>query len=112
MILYFPIFYLLCISIIGFLSMGIDKHKAKKGTYRISEKTLLLIAVFGGSIGSLLGMKFFHHKTLHKKFTIGIPAILVLQILCIFSLYYLYKIPIFSLFATAIKLFYHCALHL
>ena len=80
---YFFISYIILASIIGFLSMGIDKWKAKKKKYRISEKTLLLIALIGGSVGSLLGMKIFHHKTLHKKFTIGIPVILCLQIIAI-----------------------------
>lgn len=81
--------YVLCLSLIGFFSMGIDKYKAKKGSYRISEKTLLLIAAFGGSIGSFLGMKVFHHKTLHKKFTIGIPVIFLIQLLICILLWYL-----------------------
>lgn len=64
--------------------MGIDKRKAKKKQYRISEKMLLFIAIFGGSIGSILGMKVFHHKTLHYKFKFGLPLILLLQVLCFF----------------------------
>ena len=64
----------------GFLVMFADKHKARRGHWRIPERTLLLIAALGGSLGSLLGMYLFHHKTRHPKFTVGIPLILVLQI--------------------------------
>ena len=59
---------------------GIDKYKAKKAKLRISEATLLLLAVLGGSIGAWMGMKVWHHKTMHKKFKYGIPAILLIQI--------------------------------
>ena len=72
--------YLLIINAVGFLFMFIDKQKAKKKKWRIPEATLMGIAAIGGSIGSLIGMYTFRHKTLHKKFTIGIPAILILQI--------------------------------
>ncbi len=72
--------YLLIINAVGFLFMFIDKQKAKKKKWRIPEVTLMGIAAMGGSIGSLMGMYTFRHKTLHKKFTIGIPAILILQI--------------------------------
>ena len=58
-----------------------DKRKARKKLWRIPEATLLLVAVFGGSIGSLLGMYMFRHKTKHLKFTVGIPVILVLQVI-------------------------------
>ncbi len=71
--------YLVVMNIIGFAIMGIDKSKAKRGAWRIPEKTLFLIAILGGSIGSLLGMKQFRHKTKHKSFTIGMPAILIVQ---------------------------------
>lgn len=71
--------YLVVMNIIGFAIMGIDKSKAKRGAWRIPEKTLFLIAILGGSIGSLLGMKQFRHKTKHKTFTIGMPAILIVQ---------------------------------
>lgn len=73
--------YLLIINALGFLLMLIDKHKAKKKKWRIPEATLMGIAALGGSIGSLFGMYTFRHKTLHKKFTIGIPAILIAQLL-------------------------------
>jgi uncharacterized membrane protein YsdA (DUF1294 family) len=59
---------------------GIDKYKAKKAKLRIPEATLLLLAVLGGSIGAWMGMKVWHHKTMHKKFKYGIPAILLIQI--------------------------------
>ena len=71
--------YLVVLNIIGFTIMGIDKSRAKRGAWRIPEKTLFLIAILGGSIGSLLGMKQFRHKTKHKTFTIGMPAILIVQ---------------------------------
>lgn len=87
--------YFFIISIIGFFSMGLDKHKARKHRYRTRERTLLLIAILGGSIGSYLGMQYFHHKTLHKKFTIGIPLIFFLQLFLVIR-YYSYIISIFS----------------
>lgn len=74
------IIYLAGVNLLGFLSMGIDKKRAKNHEWRISEAVLFFFAIIGGSIGSLLGMKLFRHKTKHKKFTIGIPVIIVLQI--------------------------------
>ena len=76
----FVLLYLLTINAAGFLSMLVDKHKAKKNQWRIPERTLLLIALLGGSIGSLLGMYTVRHKTKHLKFTLGIPLILLAQI--------------------------------
>ncbi|MEG1992673.1 MAG: DUF1294 domain-containing protein [Acetivibrio sp.] len=73
--------YLFLINLAGFISMGMDKQKAKKHVYRISEKTLFLYAVLGGSLGSILGMQVFRHKTKHKTFLIGMPLILVVQVL-------------------------------
>ncbi len=72
--------YLLIINLIGFLSMFIDKQKAKKHKWRIPEKMLFLYAILGGSIGSIAGMQIFRHKTKHMYFVIGMPAILVVQI--------------------------------
>lgn len=72
--------YLLAINAVTFIVYGIDKYKAKKAKWRISEATLLLLAVLGGSIGAWMGMKVWHHKTMHKKFKYGIPAILLIQI--------------------------------
>lgn len=76
---YLP-YYLLAINAVTFIVYGIDKYKAKKAKWRISEATLLLLAVLGGSIGAWIGMKVWHHKTMHKKFKYGIPAILLIQI--------------------------------
>ena len=72
--------YLLAVNITSFFLYGIDKYKAKKGKWRISETTLLLMAVIGGSIGAWVGMRIWHHKTMHKKFKYRIPAILLIQI--------------------------------
>lgn len=73
-------YYLLAINVVAFIMYGIDKYKAKKARWRIPEATLLLLAVLGGSIGAWMGMKVWHHKTMHKKFKYGIPAILLIQI--------------------------------
>ena len=81
--------YLLIVNAVAFLLMLIDKVKAKKNRWRIKESTLMLWAAIGGSIGALAGMYTFRHKTLHRKFTIGIPAILALQIAAV--VYILYK---------------------
>ena len=77
------LYYLIVINIVTFLVYGIGKWKAKQGSWRISEATLLILAVIGGSIGALLGMKIWHHKTMHKKFKYGVPAILIIQIILI-----------------------------
>lgn len=77
------IIYLVIINLIGFLSMWIDKKKAKWGKWRIPENTLFLYAILGGSIGSIIGMYTFRHKTKKAKFKIGMPALLILQILAI-----------------------------
>ena len=72
--------YLLAVNIVTFLLYGIDKYKAKKGKWRISEATLLTMAAIGGSIGAWAGMRLWHHKTMHKKFKYGIPIIIILQV--------------------------------
>lgn len=72
--------YLIIANIAAFCLMGIDKRKAKKKQWRIPEKTLFLSAIVGGSIGSLYGMHLFRHKTKHKSFVIGMPAILIAQL--------------------------------
>ena len=74
------LYYQIAINAITFITYGIDKWKARKNKWRIPESTLLLLAVFGGSIGAFLGMRVWRHKTMHKKFKYGIPSILVLQI--------------------------------
>lgn len=81
------LYYLLIINAIGFVIMLIDKKKAKKGAWRIPEATLMTIAIVGGSLGSLLGMYHFHHKTRHIKFTLGIPVILLFQLVIIYFLF-------------------------
>lgn len=73
--------YLLIINAAGFAVMLADKSRARKNLRRIRESTLMRIALFGGSIGSLIGMYAVRHKTKHPKFTIGIPTILALQII-------------------------------
>ncbi len=83
------IIYLVITNVVTFFIYGIDKLKAKKSKWRIREAALLGLAVLGGSIGAWLGMKVWHHKTLHKKFWFGIPAIIIIQLLiiCYFTLY-------------------------
>lgn len=73
-------YYLLAINLVCFFAMGIDKYKAKRQKWRIPEKTLLLLAALGGSVGGILGIYAFRHKTRHKKFTVGFPAILIVQV--------------------------------
>lgn len=75
--------YLIVVNLIGFALMGIDKYKAKKRAFRIPEATLFIVAVIGGSIGSIIGMYAFRHKTRHWYFVYGMPAILIIQILLI-----------------------------
>lgn len=82
----FLIGYPIVINVIGFLLMGIDKFRAKRRGFRIPEATLFIIAIIGGSIGSLLGMHIFRHKTRHRSFTIGMPVILVIQIIFVLIL--------------------------
>ena len=72
--------YLLAVNIVTFLLYGIDKYKAKKNKWRISEATLLTMAAIGGSIGAWVGMRIWHHKTMHKKFKYGIPIIIIMQV--------------------------------
>ena len=78
------IVYLVVINVATFLTYGIDKWKAKKSLWRIREASLLGLAVLGGSIGAWLGMKVWHHKTMHKKFKYGLPLILIVQIAIVF----------------------------
>lgn len=73
------VLYLIVINILTFLVFGIDKRKAQKGRWRIPEATLIGLSAAGGSIGALLGMHLFRHKTHKRKFTLGIPAILIAQ---------------------------------
>ena len=75
--------YLIIINIVGFFAMGIDKWKAKKNAWRIPENTLFGITALGGGIGTIVGMYTFRHKTQKQKFTIGLPTILILEIVLI-----------------------------
>lgn len=73
--------YLLLINLIAFALMGLDKGRARRGQWRVSEKALFLPAILGGSVGAILGMRLFHHKTKHWYFRYGLPALLLLQVL-------------------------------
>lgn len=81
--------YLLIVNAIGFVLMLGDKRMAQKKLWRIPEATLMTVAAIGGSIGSLIGMYTFRHKTRHVKFTLGIPAILAVQVAAVFLYRYL-----------------------
>ena len=84
--IYKILLYLLIVNVITFLMMGYDKHEAKKGNWRISEKTLFTLVVIGGSIGGIIGMFTFRHKTKKWYFRFGFPIILILQILVVIAL--------------------------
>jgi len=81
--------YFLIVNLIGFLSMYVDKRRARKHLWRIPETTLFIIAIIGGSIGSIVGMHLFRHKTRHWYFVYGMPAILIIQIALVALLIYL-----------------------
>ena len=80
-LLHIVLVYLAVMGVVTFFVYGIDKWKAKKSKWRVPEATLLMLAILGGSIGAWLGMKVWHHKTLHKKFRYGVPAIIIVQLL-------------------------------
>ena len=82
--------YLLLVNLAGFLLMGLDKRRARRGAWRISEKALFLPAVLGGSLGSIVGMRTFRHKTKHWYFVVGMPLILVCQAALAIYLVHLY----------------------
>ena len=82
------LWYLLLINAASFILMLSDKRRAKKKRWRIRESTLILSAVIGGSIGALAGMYTFRHKTKHIKFTAGIPAILIAQVLLVMYIHF------------------------
>ena len=82
------IIYLVAVNIITFLAMFIDKKKAEKGAWRIKESTLLTLSLIGGSVGGIAGMYTFRHKTKKASFWIGIPVMLILQIILVIYLIY------------------------
>jgi len=89
--------WLVLINLVTFFVFGLDKLKAKRkvkreSVRRVPEKTLFLLSAVGGSVGALLGMKVWHHKTLHKSFRYGIPAILILQIVLPLGLWLFFKL--------------------
>lgn len=92
---YVVVIYLICINLVGFFSMALDKSRAKRGKWRISEAALFIIAIIGGSLGSIAGMYAFRHKTRHLQFTIGLPVILVIQLAIIIYLLFAYKFALF-----------------
>lgn len=84
------LYYLLAVNLLTFATYGIDKYKARHARWRVREASLLLLAALGGSIGALLGMHLFRHKTQHKKFRYGVPLILLAQAAVAVFCYYQY----------------------
>lgn len=84
------LYYLLAVNLLTFATYGIDKYKARHARWRVREVSLLLLAALGGSIGALLGMHLFRHKTQHKKFRYGVPLILLAQVAVAVFCYYRY----------------------
>ena len=84
-------YYLLTVNAAGFLLMLIDKEKARKNRWRIRESVLLGTAAIGGSVGVFAGMQAFRHKTLHKRFSIGVPAMMTAQVALALYILYLLK---------------------
>lgn len=88
--LYMARVYLILINLLSFCLFGMDKKKAIRNAYRIPEKTLFRVTALGGSLGALLGMHLFHHKTRHTIFRIGVPALLILHsLLCILLFFWI-----------------------
>ena len=81
----FIILYVAAVNVISFIVMGVDKRRAVKRAFRVPESTLFVLAIIGGSIGSIAGMHLFHHKTRHWYFLYGMPVILALQIILILA---------------------------
>jgi len=86
---FFVVLFFVIINIIGFISCGVDKYKAKRGLWRIPERIFFWLAFMGGAPGVYFGLLLFHHKTRHKKFMVGIPMIFIFQVLGLI-LFYLY----------------------
>ncbi|GAA5416306.1 hypothetical protein Pryu01_01340 [Paraliobacillus ryukyuensis] len=80
--------YLILVNVVAFSFMGVDKNRAQKNKWRIPEARLWFFAWIGGSLGSIIGMRIFHHKTKHQLFRLGMPVLLILQLALIFYLIY------------------------
>ena len=78
--------YIILINLIGLLIMKIDKNRARQRKWRISESTIWLISIIGGSLGTLIGMFLFRHKTKHLSFRIGLPLLIMIQVLSVIML--------------------------
>lgn len=81
------VIYLLVMNLFTFLIMGIDKKKAKKGSWRVPEKTLFTLVALGGGIGGIAGMHIFKHKTKKTRFIIGFPLIIIMQIIVVITIF-------------------------
>lgn len=89
-LLYLLWVYLGIVNVAGFILPAVDKRRAKKDKWRIKESTLFLISALGGSVAMYISMRLFHHKTKHKRFMIGIPVIIVLQLGAVFAVWYFF----------------------
>lgn len=89
-LLYLLWVYLGIVNVAGFILPAVDKRRAKKDKWRIRESTLFLISALGGSVAMYISMRLFHHKTKHKRFMIGIPVIIVLQLGAVFAIWYFF----------------------
>ena len=89
-LLYLLWVYLGIVNVAGFILPAVDKRRAKKDRCRIRESTLFLISALGGSVAMYISMRLFHHKTKHKRFMIGIPVIIVLQLGAVFAVWYFF----------------------
>ncbi len=81
----FILLYVAIVNLVSLIVMGIDKRKARKRAFRIPESTLFVLAIIGGSLGSIIGMHLFRHKTRHWYFLYGMPVILALQVILILA---------------------------
>ena len=82
------LWYLATVNLVAFVAMAADKWKARHNRWRIRERTLLLLAVIGGSVGAILGMTLFRHKTQHLRFWLGLPVIFALQLVAVWAIKY------------------------
>lgn len=89
-LLYLLWVYLGIVNVAGFILPAVDKRRAKKDKWRIRESTLFIISALGGSVAMYISMRLFHHKTKHKRFMIGIPIIIVLQLGAVFAIWYFF----------------------